>query len=160
MLDPSQFRNVLSRFATGITVVTGVIPGGKATGVTVNSFSSISMDPPLVMVCLDKRTKSLEAFTEGDCFAIHILGSHQKEVSNRFATVGEDKLVGVEYEEWEGCCPVLRDCLAVLKCHREAVHDAGDHLIVIGRIREMEEGGDREPLLYYRSGYRGMGEPV
>lgn len=155
MFDSREFRNVLGHFATGITVVTGVMGDGKATGVTVNSFSSLSLDPPLVLICLDKNTKSLDAYTERCCFVVHVLADDQIDLSNRFAAVGEEKMVGIDHDEWgNDCCPVLKDCLAVIKCHREMVYDGGDHVIIVGRVSEFDADPDKKPLLYYKGQYQ------
>lgn len=153
-VDTRTFRKALGCFASGVTVATTLHPGSaKPAGVTVSAFSSLSLDPPLVLFCLDNRTASLSAFLEHSHFAINVLAENQRDMSIRFASRSEDKWQSIVWEAGEGGVPVLPGCLAVLECTREAVHDGGDHRIIVGRVRKIgyQEGG--APLLYFRGAY-------
>jgi len=131
--DTAQdFRNALGSFATGVTVVTCHSPHGPL-GMTVNSFTSVSLDPPLVLWCPAKSSLRHQAFTETTSFAIHMLADNQHDLCMRFANEGFS-FDGVELDEGHPELPVLSGCLAVLECERHAVHDGGDHAIVVGRV--------------------------
>jgi flavin reductase (DIM6/NTAB) family NADH-FMN oxidoreductase RutF len=153
IIDPSQFRDALGRFATGITVITGLAPDGKPVGATANAFTSLSLDPPLILICLAKSMNSLSAFVEGEHFAINILKENQRQISVNFATQSADKFSNVVYDTWPSGVPILGDCLVNLECAREAVHDGGDHKIIVGRILRLEITDSGEPLLFYRGAY-------
>lgn len=153
-VDSRTFRRALGCFASGVTVVTTLHPqGGKPAGVTVSAFSSLSLDPPLVLFCLGEKTSCLGAFLEHGHFAINILAENQRDVSIRFASRGEDKWQGVAWEAGAGGVPVLPGCLATLECTLESALDGGDHKILIGRVVNLryQEGGP--PLLYFRGAY-------
>lgn len=158
--ESSAFRRALGCFATGVVVVTARDSHGRNRGITVNSFSSVSLDPPLVLFCLDKAAMSFDTFRQADSFAVNVLGAHQHGLSERFATAAPDKWEGVGYDLWPGELPVLRDCLANLACRRETLYQGGDHLIILGRVERLQTAGDRDPLVYYRSDYRSIGPAV
>lgn len=153
--SPRDFRNALGWFATGITVMTTCEPDGKFVGITVNSFSSVSLDPPLVSFCLDRNALSRESFLNAKHFAVNILSEHHEPVSAAFARSSStgDKFVGLAYEVGSTGCPLLTDCLTHLECEREAFHEAGDHLIVIGRVIRLLQRSEGKPLLYFRGRY-------
>lgn len=153
-IDPQSFRNALGRFASGITVVTGIMPTGAKVGLTVNAFASLSLEPPLILVCLDRATGCLEAFTAGERFAVNILASDQHAVSTLFA--GADNpftSAGVRYREGEAGVPLLDGCLANLQCRRREVMEGGDHIVLTGLVEHVEVAADRVPLVYYRGDY-------
>ncbi|NQV47999.1 MAG: flavin reductase family protein [Rhodospirillaceae bacterium] len=152
-IDSNIFRNVLGRFATGVTVVTGYFDGGLPVGVTVNAFSSLSLDPPLVLFCLDRSTGSLDAFVNGNGFALNMLGKNQQHLSDIFASRKEDRFSGIDYETWNSGAPILSGCLANLECSLEAVHEGGDHLIIVGRVEKLMQADEGRPLLYYQGRY-------
>lgn len=153
-IDTRDFRNALGGFATGITVVTTLDREGSPVGVTVNSFSSVSLDPPLVLFCLGRTAQSFPAFEAAPAFAINILADDQQELSGRFATrTLQDRWQGVAWERWETGCPILAGGLAALECDREAVYDGGDHVILVGRVRRLASRTDGKPLLYFRGQY-------
>ena len=158
--DSNAFRRALSSFATGVAVVTARDSGGENRGITVNSFSSVSLDPPLVLFCLDKAAMSFDAFHQAQSFAVNVLGEHQHGLSVRFATAAIDKWDGVAFEVWPGELPVLGDCLANLACRRETVYEGGDHVIVVGRVERLHIAGEGDPLVYFQSGYRSIGPGV
>jgi flavin reductase (DIM6/NTAB) family NADH-FMN oxidoreductase RutF len=153
---PDAFRNVLGHFATGVTVVAYMGPAGVPGGLTVNSFSSLSLRPPLVMVCIDHTAESFEPMMAADSFAVNFLSIEQEDVSRRFAT----KSVPL-YERFTGLAwhpgarrgaPILDGALAHLECAIVDRHGAGDHTIVVGEV--LDAGStEGEPLLFYRGHY-------
>ncbi|MBI77538.1 MAG: flavin reductase [Rhodospirillaceae bacterium] len=154
-IDTKEFRNTVGCFATGITVITTVDVDGLPIGLTANSFTSVSLDPPMVLFCLDRKVASFDSFTIGKGFAVNILSSNQVDVSNRFAQSGPDKWEGFHYETWDSGVPILPGCLANIECCGHSILDAGDHVIVIGEVKNLASaGGDVKPILYYRGGYK------
>ncbi len=152
-VNEAAFRQALSRFATGITVVTTGLADGSMRGITVNAFASVSLDPPLVLYCLGKSAFHFDAFANAESFAVNILAEEQGGLSNRFAGEGADDASDLSLGEMVTGSPILPGCLAVLDCTTEQRHDAGDHLIVVGRVQALETRADGEPLLYFRSRY-------
>ncbi len=153
-IDPREFRDTVGCFATGITVITTVDEGGHPVGFTANSFTSLSLDPPLVLFCLDRKVASFEAFATERPFAVNVLTSAQTEVSQRFATSGPEKWEGFEFESWETGSPILRDCLANLECTIESIHEGGDHVIVTGRVVAINRADTPAgALLFYKGRY-------
>jgi flavin reductase (DIM6/NTAB) family NADH-FMN oxidoreductase RutF len=153
-IDPREFRDTVGCFATGITVITTIDESGNPIGLTANSFTSVSLDPPMVLFCLDRKVASFEAFKAGSHFAVNILADGQMDTSNRFAKSGPDKWDGFEFDSWDKNCPILRGCLANLECSVSSIHDAGDHVIVTGEVSRMTHAdGESNPLLYYRGRY-------
>lgn len=152
-IDSRQFRNALGCFGTGVTVVTTQPPGAPAIGITVNSFSSVSLDPPLVLWCLDKKSNTSAVFSAAHTFAINILGVDHQEISNRLARQGEHRLDGLAFKTSETGLPVLEGALAVFECDVESRHDAGDHIILVGRVTGFDHAANGQPLIYYRGGY-------
>lgn len=152
MFDSQAFRRALGNFATGITVITAVSPQGERVGITANSFNSVSLDPPLILWSLDKRSTNLDAFTKASHFAVNILAADQMHLSNQFARPSDDKFAGVSFREGLGGAAVLNDCAAVFECAQHQIVDAGDHFILIGRVEQFEAEG-RAPLCYHQGGY-------
>ena len=132
-LDSRAFRRCLGQFATGITVVT-TRSGDAHCGLTVNSFTSLSLDPPLVLFCIDRRAGSLPAFLEASHFAVNILGSRQVHLSRHFANPSAEKFASVPWRAGRTGVPVLEDVVAHFECRRVAAHDGGDHVIVVGHV--------------------------
>jgi len=156
--DSEKFKKALGLFATGVTIVTGVTPQGEPVGITVNAFTSVSLEPPLVLVCLGNNTGCLEAFCEGEHFAINILDENQQALSKVFAGPQEHKFKDRTYETWDNDCPILSECLVNLECRRVNVFEAGDHVILLGRIEGIEYSNSGRPLLYYQSAYGRLGD--
>lgn len=146
-IDQREFRNALGRFATGVTVITCRGVGGKPEGLTANSFSAVSLDPPLVLWCLAKSAPSLQAFVETGHFAINVLAEDQMDLSNRFATPAEDKFDGIDWDAGLGGAPVLPGTLARFECRNETHHEGGDHLIFIGAVEDFT-AADGAPILF------------
>ena len=156
-VSPLDFRAVLGRFATGVTVVTTRNPDGEPVGLTVNSFTSVSLDPPLVLFCLDREAGSVPAFEMAEAFAVNILGVDQEEVSNRFADPMAARFASEDVADWSTGAPILREALAALDCTIHARHDGGDHIILVGQVRKLAVMDDAEPLIYWRGTYRKLG---
>ena len=153
MIDPDSFRSVLGRFATGITVVTTLDRDGRDVGMTVSAFCSVSLQPPLVQVCVDHAASMYVPLQEADRFGVNILASDQEALSRRFATVNSARrFEGLGYERGENGVVLLTDALAHLEFHVVARHEAGDHAIVVGEV-ERAMASEGRPLLYYRGGY-------
>lgn len=152
-LDGPSFRTVCGHFATGITIITAN-DGDEPVGMAANSFSSVSLEPPLVLFCADKGSTTWPRIQSAGSFAVNILASNQEEVCRAFATRGADRFRGLGWRPGaHSGSPVLHEALAFLDCSIEAEHDAGDHVIVVGRVREMGIVEEHAPLLFYRGGY-------
>ncbi len=150
--DSKAFRRALGNFATGITVITATTPSGEKTGVTANSFNSVSLDPALILWSIDKRSGSCKIFEEATHFAVNILAADQIDVSNHFARPSDDKFADVEYTEGFGGAPVLPHTSACFQCESYETVDGGDHWILIGKVVAFEDAG-RAPLLYHQGSY-------
>ena len=153
--DDREFRRALGRFTTGVAVMT-VSHAGNRAGITANSFASVSLDPPLVLWCLDRQAGSLGSFTSGPGFAVNVLSAEQITVSNAFAQPGAKDWDCAAWGWSDNGHPALEGALATFDCVRHAVHDGGDHVILVGRVTSLSIGQGEEPLLYYRGGYRGI----
>lgn len=153
-VEPEALRAALGQFATGVTVVTTRDRQGDCHGITVSSFTSVSLDPPLVLYCLGKGAFNFEVFAAADAFAINILSSDQRAISERFARVADDRYPDLATTDWATGSPVFSDSIAAFDCAREAVQDAGDHLIIVGRVERFAVLQEAEPLIYVRGGYR------
>ena len=156
--DSRLFRKALGTFATGVTVVTGLTPKDVPVGVTVNSFASVSLDPPIILICLDNNTGSLKAFCEGERFAVNILSENQQDLSEEFAGLQEHKFKDRAFETWDSGCPILDGCLTNLECTRLNAFEGGDHLIVLGRVDRIKHADGGRPLLFYQSAYGRIGD--
>lgn len=156
--DSSKFRKALGLFATGVTIVTGLKHDNEPVGVTLNAFSSVSLDPPLVLICLANTTGCLDAFCKGEKFAVNILSEDQQNLSDEFAGPQEHKFKNRNFDTWDSGCPILPGCLANLECTRTAVHEGGDHFIVIGHVERIEHAEDGRPLLFYQGAYGRPGD--
>jgi flavin reductase (DIM6/NTAB) family NADH-FMN oxidoreductase RutF len=152
--DPRTLRDALGCFATGVTVVTCLGPDGMPAGLTVNSFTSVSLDPPLLLVCLHKMAASSTQLTEAPYFAVNVLQTGQQPASIRFSTRDEDRFGATPWACGEAGAPILKDSLGVFECERYAVHDGGDHHILIGQVVKASFDGSLDPLLFFRGKYR------
>ncbi len=151
-IDESAFRTAMGHFASGVTVVT-TRDGDELGGLTVSAFCSLSLDPPLVLVCIGKDVTSHDILSAAGRFAINILSAEQEEVSRRFASRANDKFDGIGMTEGAGGVPLLTGCLATIECRTKQELPGGDHTIFIGEVEQVEIG-EGEPLVYFRSGYR------
>jgi flavin reductase (DIM6/NTAB) family NADH-FMN oxidoreductase RutF len=152
MIDQDLFRAVLGRFASGVTVVTTRDEHGTPHGMTVSAFSSLSLEPPLVLVCVANDATMAPLLSRVDRFAVNVLSSTQEALSRRFAGQADNRFEGIGYHDGRTGAPVLEDVLAWLQCTIVARHPAGDHTLVVGQV-EHAEAGEGRPLLYYRGGY-------
>ena len=155
--DIKSFRHALGSFPTGVAVVTAAVES-EPVGITVNSFTSVSLDPPLVLWCLKKDSNRYHAFMEAKGFTISVLGTEHESVSARLARQGEHKLQDMELLETELGPPALADAHAVFECAREAIHDGGDHSILIGRVLRFARRDDGAPLVFYRGRYGALSD--
>ncbi len=152
-LDTDSFRQALGHFATGVTIVTTRDENGEYIGVTANSFNSVSMDPPLVLWSLDKRTHSLKVYETAEHFVVNVLAADQVSLSKRFATSGvKDKFRGVSFAEGVGGAPILAGCAAYFQCKKSFVYEGGDHLILVGEVVTFEASG-RSGLVFHKGSY-------
>jgi flavin reductase (DIM6/NTAB) family NADH-FMN oxidoreductase RutF len=152
--DPRTLRDALGCFATGVTVVTCLNADGKPAGLTVNSFTSVSLDPPLLLVCLAKQAASAAALIEASHFAVNVLQTGQQPASIRFSTRDEDRFGTTPWSCGEAGAPILKDSLGVFECERFGVHYGGDHHILVGRVVKASFDAGLDPLLYFRGRYR------
>jgi flavin reductase (DIM6/NTAB) family NADH-FMN oxidoreductase RutF len=151
-----QFRRCLAKFATGVTVVTCADDTGTPYGITANSFSSVSLEPRLILWNVAKVSNSLQAFLDAEFFAINILSSKQKDLSVHFARSDHTLFDTVEFLRNEENVPLLPDTLARFDCRTYQIHDCGDHYIIIGEVVRFESR-DTEPLLFYDGKYAAFG---
>ena len=151
--DPRTLRDALGCFATGVTVVT-CLNEGKPAGLTVNSFTSVSLEPPLLLVCIAKRAASADALVSASHFAINVLQTGQQPASIRFSTRDEDRFGTTPWSCGEAGAPILKDSLGVFECERFAVYEGGDHHILVGRVVKASFDASLDPLLYFRGRYR------
>jgi flavin reductase (DIM6/NTAB) family NADH-FMN oxidoreductase RutF len=156
-IDPNAFRDVCGHFVTGVCVVTSFGPEGPS-GLTANAVSSLSLDPPLVIVCLDRSARTLPAVESSGRFAVHFLTRSQEEVAARFASKQPEaeKFSGVKWSERSGA-PVLDGCLAGLACELEELVPGGDHLMALGRVVDLWRS-EGEPLVFFRGDYWALAE--
>ena len=146
--DSAAFRRALGRFATGVVIITTGGSGQHPVGMTCNSFSSVSLDPPLVQWSIARASRNFELIRAAIYFAVHVLDSSQQQLCRQFAAKDGDRFVNVAVEAGLHGLPLLRDCHARFECEVYARHEAGDHLIVIGRVLRLREQ-DGQPLIFY-----------
>jgi flavin reductase (DIM6/NTAB) family NADH-FMN oxidoreductase RutF len=152
--DPRTLRDALGCFATGVTVVTCVDEQGRPAGLTVNSFTSVSLDPPLLLVCLHKMAASTAALTAASHFAINVLHTGQQPASITFSTRVEDRFGCTPWSNGEAGAPILKESLCVFECERYGLHDGGDHHILVGQVVKASFDASLDPLLFFRGSYR------
>ena len=132
--DSRELRNVLGCFGTGVTVVTTLTDAGERVGLTANSFSSVSLDPPIVLWSLGKKSQNLSVFQDSGRFVVNVLGADQLHLSNQFAKPVADRFAGVKHGEGLGGLPVLHDCAANIECETLSAQEVGDHILFLGKI--------------------------
>jgi 3-hydroxy-9,10-secoandrosta-1,3,5(10)-triene-9,17-dione monooxygenase reductase component len=148
-----DLREIMGHYATGASVVTATWKG-RPYGLAVNSLTSVSLEPPLVLFCPDKRSETWPPIRDAGHFVVNILAHDQDALCRTFAKRGVDRFADIGYHESPSGSPVLHDVLAYLECRIEAVHDGGDHFVTIGRVLDLGVVGDLPPLLFYRGGFR------
>jgi flavin reductase ActVB len=155
-IDAKAFRQALAQFATGVTVVATLDPEGQPRGLTVSSFCSVSLAPPLVLVCVDERSETHAGFEASRVFGVSVLAEDQEDVSRTFATLGNDRS-SFPFERGASGAPLVPGALARLACRLHAAHAGGDHRIYVGEVLALDSRPGR-PLLYHASGYRRLAE--
>lgn len=152
--DSARYRQVLGHFPTGVTVITAGSSAKDRVGLAIGSFFSVSLDPPLVGFCAGKSSTTWPRIRDAGRFCINILGSQQEDVSRVFSSKAPDKFDGLGYKPAPfSDAPILEGALAWVDCELEAVHDAGDHEVVIGRVEDLQVSGEGHPLVFFRGGY-------
>jgi flavin reductase (DIM6/NTAB) family NADH-FMN oxidoreductase RutF len=151
-VSPDEFRSVLGRFPSGVTVVTTKAADASDSGMTVSAFCSVSLEPPLVLICIEKSASAYQALTSSTGFVVNILSAGQEQIARRFAIVDIDRFEGVGYSRSQNGFAVLDDALGLIECTTVAQHDAGDHTVIVGEV-EAARAETGTPLLYYRGGY-------
>lgn len=157
-MNQQDFRNALSHFATGVTVVTSVDRHGEPVGTTASAVASLSIDPPLVLVCLARTSATLAALRDHGSLAINVLSAEQRSLSSNFARCGSNvSWEAVTHRLSPGSLPLLDGAHVIIECALERCLDGGDHEIVIGRVQDLDlTGSALEPLLHYRGTYAGL----
>ena len=152
-LDGRNLRDALGRFATGVCLITTVSDNQQAMGMTANSFSSVSLDPPLVLWALQNNSDVYDVFANPRHFAINILSSEQQAHSNQYAKKDQHDLDPAHFRDGKYGAPVIRQALVTFECELYATYEGGDHLIIVGRVKALHQRSTGEPLLFYSGGY-------
>ena len=150
--DSQEFRKALGAFPTGVTVITTVDAEGNPVAMTASSFNSVSLEPPLVLFSIGNERSSLSAFLQARCFAIHVLGADQQDVSSRFARSGAGDFTGLRYTLSKDNVPLFEDFVARYECETRHEYEGGDHLIIVGEVRDFS-AHDKPALLLHRGRY-------
>lgn len=148
-----DFRGTLGRFATGVTVITALAPDGEPIGVTISSFNSVSLEPPLILWSLSLNSPNLETFRQASHYAVNVLSVDQQEISDRFASRSNKRFEGILRHAGLGGVPLLEGCCAVFECTNEAHYPGGDHLIFVGHVERFALGEAVRPLIFHSGRY-------
>lgn len=151
-IDSAAFRQACGHFATGVTVITAT-DGGEPVGMAVNSFTSVSLEPPLVLFCAGTDSSTWPRIEASDSYAVNVLAEDQEHVSRAFASKDVDRFEGIGFRTGKTGSPIIEGSLAFLDCEIEAKHDAGDHILVVGRVVELGIEREADPLIFFRGGY-------
>jgi len=155
--DNTQIKKLYSQYPTGVTIVTALDADKRPSGMTANSFASVSLSPPLISWCIDEQANLFDVFVSARHFAVHILRADQSALSNTFASKGVDRFSGVDWCAGIEGIPVIRDCAASMECALEAVHPAGDHKIIVGAVKNMTIKDEvQESLAYHQGCYKAL----
>jgi flavin reductase (DIM6/NTAB) family NADH-FMN oxidoreductase RutF len=157
-IDPRELRNALGCFTTGVTIITALGEDGRKVGLTANSFSSVSLDPPLVSWSLSLYAPSLAVFQDASHFAVHVLARDQESLAMHFARSSDDKFAGIETEPGLGGAPLLDGAIARFQCRNAYRYYGGDHIIFLGMV-EIFESGEGDPLLFCRGRFGDLAKP-
>jgi len=152
LFDSQQLRRSLGHFATGVTIITARSASGDAIGMTCNSFSSVSLDPPLVLWSIAKTSRNYTPMCDAEHFAIHVLAAGQRDLCRQFSTKDQDRFANVEIEIGLHDLPLIKDHHVRFECETYARHDAGDHTIIVDRVLRIGEQ-EAEPLIFYRGAF-------
>jgi len=156
--DQRAFRHALGHFPTGVVIVTAENPTGDPIAITVSSFNSVSLDPPLVLFSVARSALSLPLLLDAEHFGISILRGDQGEMSSRFAHAGGAKWSGLTPLRGRTGCPLVGPCLATFECTPYATYEGGDHLIIVGQVQQFEIAPEGEPLVFFRGSYRALAD--
>ena len=156
-IDPRELRNVFGVFATGVTIITTNDVNGKPFGLTANSYTSLSLDPPLVLVCVDKKVDCYACFEQSKVFAVNFLAEDQEQLSTRFATKGIEKFEGVPIRQGSVGVPLLEGAIGFIECKLVNGYEGGDHTIYVGEVQAASASGER-PLLFFKGKYKKLPE--
>ena len=157
-MDSREIRDIMAHFATGVTVVTTRDGAGSPFGLTVNAFTSLSLNPPLVVVCIDKAAQCYSCFEESKVFAVNVLSEDQEELSRRFATKGIEKFGEIKWHRGENNVPLLDGSIGTIECKIVNSYEGGDHTIYLGEIVSAKATEDR-PLLFFKGKYHRLPLP-
>jgi flavin reductase (DIM6/NTAB) family NADH-FMN oxidoreductase RutF len=162
IIDPAILRQVLGRFATGVAVIAADTPSNGMIGMTVSSFNTVSLDPPLVLFSVARKAFGLSPLLKSNGFSVNILGLEHVDVSNRFARAGADKWADTAFRLTETGTPVLEGAIAAFECAHYAQYDGGDHVVILGRVLSLhcEHEQKPDPLLFYCGRYHTVGNPL
>jgi flavin reductase (DIM6/NTAB) family NADH-FMN oxidoreductase RutF len=152
--DAGALRDALGCFSTGVTVVTPFGEGGRKVGLTANSFTSVSLDPPLALICVDLKSSSLPWLDAAGVFAVNVLHAEHQQLARQFVKKDVDRFAGLETETWRTGVPILPGCMANFECETHHVFDAGDHRVYVGRVVKLRYDPDHEPLVYLQGRFR------
>ena len=152
--DCREFRDTLGSFATGVTVITALAPNGERMGLTVSSFNSVSLDPPLILWSLSAELPNLEAFRSAKHYSVNVLSAEQQDISNRFAARSGDRFAGVAVRDGVNGVPLIEGCCASFECVNQVQYPGGDHVIFVGRVERYTQGEAKLPLVFHGGRYR------
>lgn len=152
-IDSQELRRVLGHFATGVTVITTKDESGAPFGLTANAFTSLSLNPPLILICVDKTAQCYSCFVASNVFTVNFLSENQEEISRRFATKGVDKFAGLKWQQGTNGAAILDGVIGYLECKIVQSYEGGDHTIVVGEVLNAAASGNR-PLLFYQGKYQ------
>lgn len=158
-IDSHTFRSVLGHFPTGVAAITAVGADGAPVGMAVGSFTSVSLDPPLVAFLPDRGSTTFPRIRQAGSFCVNVLAGDQESVCRSFAAKGSDKYAGISWRPAGSGAPMIDGAVAWIDCDIDTIHDAGDHFIVVGRVRELKAETDRRPLLFFQGGYGRFSSP-
>ena len=148
-IDSAEYRRAMGCFATGVAVVTTLDRSGRKAGITINSFNSVSLDPPLVLWCISADSRRFDIFVEAEHFAVNVLAIDQRDICTKFASSSVDRFEGLDCAEGIAGIPILPNYSAVFECRTEHRYDGGDHTIIVGRVLKFEDR-ETDPLIFYR----------
>ncbi|GGA01459.1 MULTISPECIES: flavin reductase family protein [Sphingobium] len=154
--EARAFRDALGQFATGVTVITAAADGREPIAMTVSSFNSVSLDPPLVLFSVGREAPSLSDLLQAETFGINILGARQAAISNQFAGGRPDKWAGIDPITGTTGCPLIEPSLAAFECRHFATYDGGDHVIIVGQVLDFRTEPETTPLIFFRGGYHAI----
>jgi 3-hydroxy-9,10-secoandrosta-1,3,5(10)-triene-9,17-dione monooxygenase reductase component len=160
VIEPDRLRRAFGMFATGVTIISAQHPVQGLVGMTVNSFTSVSLDPPLILFSLARTSYTLQPLLESPAFVVNILRDGQRALSHRFAHSGGEKWQGLSWRAAASGAPILAGCIAFFDCVHHAQYDGGDHIVLLGRVMAMDVEAEGEPLLYFHSRYRSIGQEI